>query len=1435
MNVTISLRKIFALILYLCLCMSLMPAALAADADSAPALSLSETESFDAATGVLINANTFPDPIFRRYVEENCDTNGDLVLTAEEIAAVKEMDVSGLGISSLDGIWEFPYLTVLNCSENCLRSLDVSDLPYLEYLYCQRNFVTVDEQQQRSGLESLIPSRALKVLWCYDNNLTGSALRLNRCPDLEYIDCSYNPIGSLNLSAVPKLQELRCNNASLTAIDLSYTPDLHVLWCWDELDAYSMYTPNKIQQLNLAVCPGLANVVLNGVREEYFHHAAFFDGEYEVSVTSSWEWTSAAGIPETTLYLGGNNEPLTVRKETSPYPEPEEEVQIVKIDEKSFPDETFRAQVKGFDNNNDDYLSDREINNVYSLNVQGNPASLKGIEYFNRIGSLHCWSDALTALDVSGFTRLYYLGLDDCKALTSLNLSGCTSLTSLSVHDLPSLTSLDVSGCTGLTNLECYADALTSLNVSGCTALRSLNCLNNRLETLNVGACKNLRELLCDGNKLKTLDLSGNTMLTTLNVTRNQLEGLNVSALPALTTLYCSDNAALGKLDVSHNTALKTLICYSSGLTALDVTKNLDLVAMECTGNRLTALDVSPLHELASLSCGDNQIAKLDLSANPRLLKAIAQGVRSETDNWLCYNYDNAEAYNASPFVERPAYLVRHDKSTQVNTVPGAPSYLEAHFPDTAFRNYVRDNIDLNGDRTLSEEEINAVTELDVSAMFISDLTGINVFRNLRVLNCSWNLLKSLDVSGLPNLEELYCQNNSSNSWYVYYNTSDARDSRELALQDAATYDAPLSPGGINSLIIGNAPLRVLWCYDDELTSLDVSSCQTLEVLDCAYNGLSTLDVSRLPHLKQLMCHDNNLNALDVSGNPELTALWCWGNAFDELNIDACPKLVRAARYGSKEVFTDRVYYSTDPEYGTQEVLSDHVSLFDQEADVSISPNMMLTYSGAQGGIPINADTFPDEAFRTCVRELADTDYNGFLSDDEIAATQYLDCSGWQISSLEGVNYLSSLTLLRCRANNLTELDVSGLHELRELDCSYNRIASLNVSGCPVLMRLRATGNALSDLDLSANGELRILWCWENPISYLDLSANPILANVVTNGIQEKGGGGTEIYYDDNDNPHEYQIPSYICYFDNSETTDLSVNEDTVLSAAAYPALDAESFPDEAFRAYVAAFDKNGDQVFTPAEIAAVTEIDCSGRGISSLKGLENFTALTSLDCSNNALKELDISRNNALTTLDCSGNRLTELDTGRNPALTELYCANNALANVRFNNNYALEKLDCAHNNLVTINIIDCDTIAEFITSGIKPTVKDGVTTYSGRFQRGSEAPKDMLLACDSGVTLGDYPIPDCVLPASLQRLEEEALQGCAFRCVLLQKGVTAIGSRAFADSPNLFAVYIPASVTDIAADAFANVSGLTIYGEPDSAAQSFARDQHIPFIAFN
>ena len=130
------------------------------------------------------------------------------------------------------------------------------------------------------------------------------------------------------------------------------------------------------------------------------------------------------------------------------------------------------------------------------------------------------------------------------------------------------------------------------------------------------------------------------------------------------------------------------------------------------------------------------------------------------------------------------------------------------------------------------------------------------------------------------------------------------------------------------------------------------------------------------------------------------------------------------------------------------------------------------------------------------------------------------------------------------------------------------------------------------------------------------------------------------------------------------------------------------NFPNATFMEYVKRFDKDSDGFLDADEREAVTEIDVHAKSIDSLKGIEFFPNLEKLDCNNNKLTELDVSKNTKLTELYCMGNwQLSELDVSKNTALKYLWCGSSNLSSLYLWANTELEALDCSYSQLPYLN----------------------------------------------------------------------------------------------------------------------------------------------------
>lgn len=129
--------------------------------------------------------------------------------------------------------------------------------------------------------------------------------------------------------------------------------------------------------------------------------------------------------------------------------------------------------------------------------------------------------------------------------------------------------------------------------------------------------------------------------------------------------------------------------------------------------------------------------------------------------------------------------------------------------------------------------------------------------------------------------------------------------------------------------------------------------------------------------------------------------------------------------------------------------------------------------------------------------------------------------------------------------------------------------------------------------------------------------------------------------------------------------------------------INTTNFPDENFRNWLFSQDYGKDGLLTEEEIASVTEINVSERGIQSLKGIEYFTALQGLSCASNQLTELDLSKNTALTALVCFNNQLTELNLSGHTELGWLNCHSNQLTMLDVTGCTPLRFLCCYKNQI--------------------------------------------------------------------------------------------------------------------------------------------------------
>ena len=219
-------------------------------------------------TGDVKIAEAFPDPNFRKYVEEKFDYDDDGTLNQSElaaVAAVKELDfgmyaLHGEKISTLKGIEYFTSLEKLSCSLIQLSELDVSQNKALTYLDCEQNQLSELNVSgcsaltylncKRNDLSALDVSNhlALTKLYCDTNQL--SKLNVSGCSALTKLDCYINNLSELDVSSCSALTTLDCHINDLSALDVSNNLALTKLDCeHNDLSALDVSKNSKLTSL----------------------------------------------------------------------------------------------------------------------------------------------------------------------------------------------------------------------------------------------------------------------------------------------------------------------------------------------------------------------------------------------------------------------------------------------------------------------------------------------------------------------------------------------------------------------------------------------------------------------------------------------------------------------------------------------------------------------------------------------------------------------------------------------------------------------------------------------------------------------------------------------------------------------------------------------------------------------------------------------------------------------------------------------------------------------------------------------------------------------------------------------------------------------------------------------------------------------------------
>ncbi|MBQ4821720.1 matrixin family metalloprotease [Aquimarina sp. MMG016] len=1329
----------------------------------------SDTVATNAATLSVTAYTAIPDANFEAALEALGYDNisGDGQVPTENINTVTSLNVSYQSISDLTGIEDFIALETLEVYVNNLTSIDVSSISFLEHLNVSDNDLTTLDVSNNPDLRILYAgynqfaaidvsnNTELTKLYLINNSLTAIDVTNNVL--LEDFQFHNNNLTTIDLSANEELDFLSGRDNNLTALDVSNNPLLEKIWCGN----------NAITSFDISNNP-LVTVIQMGNNDLTYANLQNGNNTNVTSFDLSTNPNLGCILVDDVSYSNTNWTNIDAQTFFSD----------IDCNYTTIPDANFEARLDelGYDDiSGDGKVPTSYINSITTLSVISKSISdLTGIEDFTALESLDCKLNSVTTLDLSNNTALTSV---DCRdnSITSINVSNSSNLTSLKISGNNSLESLDISSNPQLQTLDCYYTDISTLDISNNTALRYLTAFGTNLSSLDTSNNPSLQKLECYNTNITSIDVTNNPLLATLHVGSLGLTELDLSNNTLLSELRLNGNL-LTSLDLSSHTALEVLTVQDNDLSYLNLRNgnNTNITQFNITGNsNLTCIIVDDADYSTTNWTNIDATASFTETSYCRYTAILDANFEAALE---ALGYDDISGDG-----QVPTALIENVTSLQIgeNTITDATgledfvSLTELDFYQIGLlsidlsSNTLLEKVSLNNNplASLDLSGLNSLTELEATN---TDITSIDISAN--------TLLVALDVSSNDSLSALNVRNGNNINFTTFNTTNTSAlncilvddevysttnwsgnidsqtsftetdycaytaipDANFEAALDALGYDDISGDGrvptalieGVSSLNVSSnsiadltgieafTSLTVLYCENNSLTSVDLSSLTNLIFVSLIQNELSSLDVSALTNLQILECDGNNLTTLDLSNNTNLDTLGATYNNLMSLNIQNGNN----NRIGLED-------FQVQNNDNLTCILVDDVS-HSNSAWTDIDAQMFFSDTYC------DYTTIPDSNFEAALETLGydDISGDGQVPTANIETITYLSVSAKAISDLTGIEDFTSLTTLLANSNNLMEVNLSNNVLLETVSLSDNQLSEVDFSHNTEIDYLNVEGNQLEALDLSANVKLTNLDAYDNQITSLDFSNNPLIVDldIYNNNLDFlnlKNENNTIITnIDIIGNSNLYCVLVDDATYSTNNWTDV---EDILSFSDMYCRYTA--IPDTNFEAALEALgydDISGDGQVPTELIEVITSLDVRSLSITDLTGIEDFVALEQLYFSDNNISDVDISmlvnlqtlwglannlttidisnnlalsdirmEENQLTTIDLSAltnlvilqvndNQITSLDVSNSPSITRFRVYNNKLSTLDLSNNTVLQEVRVSGNELLTFNL---------------------------------------------------------------------------------------------------------------------------------------------------
>lgn len=166
--------------------------------------------------------------------EVNCPDNNLTTLDVTECFALQKLICNNNPrLTSVTGLIGDTKITHLECSNCALFDMDATlkQLKKLEYLSIGDNSFAKLEIAYMPNLHYLSVAGSTQLTELYATESGINTLDVSDCTVLKILECSSNPLGSIDVTRCPALVELFCSNNQLSSIDVSHNTVLESLKC----------------------------------------------------------------------------------------------------------------------------------------------------------------------------------------------------------------------------------------------------------------------------------------------------------------------------------------------------------------------------------------------------------------------------------------------------------------------------------------------------------------------------------------------------------------------------------------------------------------------------------------------------------------------------------------------------------------------------------------------------------------------------------------------------------------------------------------------------------------------------------------------------------------------------------------------------------------------------------------------------------------------------------------------------------------------------------------------------------------------------------------------------------------------------------------------------------------------------------------------------